>query len=168
MLPLLGRVDGLLALVGTYENDAVLEVSRRVPVVVIGDHSVDPRFDQIHTDNRAGMAALTRHLIEVHAVRRPAFVAGPRESPDSRRRVLGFTDAVAEAGLDAPTRPALYGDFTRLGGRAAARAILEGWTTPGRRRVRERPDRAGRHGRAAHRRAAGAAGRRRDRIRRDP
>lgn len=129
LLQVVGRVDGIIVLVGTYDDDAMAEISRRVPVVVLGDHQVDARFDQIRSDNRAGMATLTRHLLGVHGVRRTVFLAGPPDSPDSRARVEGFLDALAEAGLDV-SGPVAHGDFTRLGGRLAARAILEDGPLP--------------------------------------
>ena len=125
-----GKVDGLVALAGSLSDKDLAEISARVPVVVLATHSARRRLDFIEADNRGGAAAVTAHLVEVHGIRDLAFVAGPRRSPDSRERFVGFCAALTDAGLPAPEAPEVHGGFTEAGGARAVEELLERRTTP--------------------------------------
>jgi len=75
----------------------------------------------ITVDNRAVLYDMTRHLIRLGHTR-IAFVQGPESLSTSRRRLEGFRQAMAEAGLDASF--VLPGGFGIESGRLAATLML--------------------------------------------
>jgi LacI family transcriptional regulator len=100
-------------------------LSAQVPVVLIADAGAEPNVDHIRSDNVAGMQALVRHLLDEHGVRRPAFLAGPVDSPDSLIRFEAYRGVLEERGMTIPAEPLLVGDFTQPGGRRLGERVLE-------------------------------------------
>lgn len=65
-----------------------------LPVVTIG-MSV-PGIPSIRTNNKDGIRAAMKHLIDVHHAHRIAFVGGPETSQDANERLEGYREALAE------------------------------------------------------------------------
>jgi LacI family transcriptional regulator len=158
---LVGRVDGVVAVAGSLTSPQIQMLSAQVPVVLIADAGAEPNVDHIRSDNVAGMQALVRHLLDEHGVRRPAFLAGPVDSPDSLIRFEAYRGVLEERGMTIPAEPLLVGDFTQPGGRRLGERVLEA-------RLCERPDRTRCDGCVGQCRDTGASGRDRDRVRRNP
>jgi LacI family transcriptional regulator len=59
----------------------------------------------VGADNRGGSGAITAHLASIHRFKDIAFVTGPRRSPDSWERFVGYRKALLAAGLEAPDTP---------------------------------------------------------------
>jgi LacI family transcriptional regulator len=118
-----GRVDGLLvmtpALGGAWLRESL---PRRVPVVLINDAGDDASRDSLRIDNRLGAKLAVRHLVEL-GHRNIAIVAGPPPNADAAERLLGYREALREAGLRADLRLELPGDFGEESG-ARAGALL--------------------------------------------
>jgi LacI family transcriptional regulator len=127
---LIGKVDGLAVLAGSLAPKELAQISQRVPVVLMATHQAPRRLDFVGADNRGGVRAATEHLVGTHGLRDLAFVAGPRRSPDSKERFVGFARALADAGLTAPDAPEVYGGFTEAGGARAVEELLAGRRTP--------------------------------------
>lgn len=125
-----GKVDGLVVLAGSLGAKELAEISTRVPVVLMATHTAPHRLDFVGADNRGGAGAVTEHLLSTHRFKDIAFVAGPRRSPDSRERFVGFRRALVAAGLTAPSSPEVHGDFTETGGARAVEELLEQRRTP--------------------------------------
>jgi LacI family transcriptional regulator len=120
-----GRVDGFAVLARTVATEDLELVSRRVPVVMIaGPREID-HLDHLEVANTDGERALTTHLVADHGLRRLAFVGGGEDSPDAHARFVGHQQALRAAGLPVPPEPAVRGDFTQAGGRAATGALLD-------------------------------------------
>lgn len=119
-----GRVDGLVVLAGSASEDELLQLARRIPVVVMAGPSLGDELDHVSVSNAEGMNALVTHLIDDLGVNDIAYVAGSADSPDDEERWRGFRSALDAAGIEAPAGPALRGDFTREGGRRAGRELL--------------------------------------------
>jgi LacI family transcriptional regulator len=119
-----GKVDGLVILARSLPDDEVVALSKIVPVVMLANRLTRKGLDYVEADNRGGSRAMTAHLIGVHGDTDLVFLAGPEESPDSDARFAGFRDALRQAGLPQPDRPAACGDFTETGGAAAMRAVM--------------------------------------------
>ena len=119
-----GKTDGLVVLAGSLSEDDITVLSRSVPVVMLAHHDARGGLDFVGVDNRSGCREMTTHLIRVHAHTDLAFLAGPPDSPDSDERFAGFCEALHQAGLPAPDRPAATGGFTKPGGRQAVAALL--------------------------------------------
>jgi LacI family transcriptional regulator len=99
-------------------------LAKIVPVVVLANREAGRGYDYVGADNRGGSRALTAHLIGVHGFTDLFFLAGPAQSPDSDERFAGFRDALRDAGLRVPDRPAGNGGFTEAGGHQAMRALI--------------------------------------------
>ncbi len=70
---------------------------RPLPIANIG--LALPGIPSLLVDNRQGMHDVVTHLIEAHGYRRIAYLHGPGDTPESRDRYGGYTDALAEHGL---------------------------------------------------------------------
>lgn len=98
--------------------DAALDL---VPVVWLGERSVEPRADNVSVDERTGLRLAVEHLAglghrEISYVGGQAGVVGPD-------RVAAYRAAMAGVGLDERI-DVLDGDFTEEGGATAARRVL--------------------------------------------
>jgi LacI family transcriptional regulator len=125
-----GKVDGLVVMAGSLAAKDLAEISTRVPVVLMATHTAPHRLDFVGADNRGGAGAVTAHLATTHRFKDIAFVAGPRRSPDSRERFVGYRQALLAAGLEAPDTPEVHGDFTESGGAEALETLLAARRTP--------------------------------------
>jgi hypothetical protein len=83
----------------------------------------------VRVENFQGARAATRHLLE-HGYADIAFVAGPSASVEGRARFNGYRRALADAGIDPPSRPQLRGDFTEQGGERAVAQLLRERSRP--------------------------------------
>jgi len=76
----------------------------------------------VEADNRGGSRELTRYVLSL-GYRRIAYIAGPEEVSTAQDRLVGFQEAMEEAGL----KPVVvrHGNFTYESGYELAKAILE-------------------------------------------
>jgi LacI family transcriptional regulator len=72
--------------------------ARRIPYVTVSPASVDSAISSVTIDQRAAAAAMVRHLVAL-GHRRIGFVAGAARFATSARRIEGYRDALAEAGI---------------------------------------------------------------------
>lgn len=123
-MSLASRSDGI-ALLGQAAPASVLRRLKRLPVVVVAGRCEDgDRIDQVRADNVAGMAALTRHLIETHGHTSVRYLDGPPDSPDAAERLDAFRLITTAAGIQ--LGDPLPGDFTQHTGRMAAATLVCG------------------------------------------
>jgi LacI family transcriptional regulator len=120
---LAGQVDGLLIAEEVLDDAQLRALAAQLPIVVIAGRRDQSVVDVFLGDNTAGMAAVTRHLIDQHGCRRLCFVAGPRDAPDATERRLAFEQAVA-ASPGCGIVQVIQGDFSEDSGVAAARVLL--------------------------------------------
>lgn len=125
-----GKVDGLVVMARSLSDEDITAISRSVPVVVLANSDTNGGLDFVGADNRGGAREITEHLIRQHGYTDIAFLGGPPESPDSQDRLAGFRQAMREAGLRVPAKPAAIGGFTEAGGQQAVRAMLAAGRTP--------------------------------------
>jgi LacI family transcriptional regulator len=118
-------VAGLIAIFpGMQARHVVRLHNHGFPVVLIDDQFIPPGVPWVHSDNLTGAYTAVRHLIGLgHS--RIAHIQGPAGYLCSRERYEGFQRAMQEAGLaiDPALTPA--GDFTEVGGQAAARKLFD-------------------------------------------
>jgi DNA-binding LacI/PurR family transcriptional regulator len=96
-----GRVDGLVALADSAPPEAIVQVSKRIPVVELGGEARDEGVYTVLVDNRPGMRVLTEHLVEVHGFRRLVYL-GVLDTVEFVERYEGFSAALSAAGVPAP------------------------------------------------------------------
>jgi LacI family transcriptional regulator, galactose operon repressor len=114
--------DGIvMASVDTASVGALVPADMGVPVVCIGGAIDHPRVDLVTSDDEVGSYEVTRHLI-ARGVRRIAMIEGPPDSGPAR--IAGFRRAMRESGRRVDRGLMVSGDWTRLGGREAMRALL--------------------------------------------
>ena len=93
------NVDGVCIVCADFERDEVRElVSGELPVVTI-DHVFNNRTC-IQSDNRQGMADLTRHILSM-GHRRIAYICGQASAVTTQRKTA-FLRTMSEAGLSVP------------------------------------------------------------------
>jgi len=123
------RVDGVL-MVSVRTDDPVLDLLERigVPAVLGGRRSVLEPLSYVDCDNRGGAQSAVRHLA-LRGCTRIATITGPLGMEAGRSRLLGYRQALDEAGLPFSEDLVVNGDFTEEGGHLAMVELL-----------RQRPD----------------------------
>ena len=96
------RVDGLL-LVSTYRSHHTTLTNRlaNIPTVAMDRPIAGFKTDCVLVDNEQAAYNATRHLLS-HGIKRIAFVGYGERLFTVRERIIGFSRAMREAGLDAP------------------------------------------------------------------
>ncbi|MCT9623558.1 LacI family DNA-binding transcriptional regulator [Pseudarthrobacter equi] len=118
--------DGLLFTPLSIGADAIAERAGSKPLVMLGEHIVDPRFDLVTMKNEEAAAALTSHLLAGGRRRIAVIGATPEESTGTAGlRLNGYRTALKGAGI--PFDPALIapGEWRRDAGAAAVAGLLE-------------------------------------------
>jgi LacI family transcriptional regulator len=117
------KVDGLLIAEGILGSEQLGSLAARIPIVLIAGSPEERHADVIAADNRAGTAALARHMIEEHGLARLFYVAGPAEAPDARERCGAFKQTLAQ--YPGATLTGCYvGQFASISGQLAVREVL--------------------------------------------
>ena len=128
-LPDLSDFDGIISLPATAGSEARQKKMYDVLAQVKGKPhiSIDVPQDGAVTltfNDQDSMEKLTEHLITEHGARKIAFVSGPLDAPVATGRVDACRNALERHGLDLDDRLVFDGQWTRIGGRAAAEKLL--------------------------------------------
>ncbi|HEX9296692.1 MAG TPA: substrate-binding domain-containing protein [Polyangiaceae bacterium] len=124
------RMDGFLIRAGTMGIFAGLELVREfclhygMPVVTIGASL--PGLPRVLVDSYKAMYAEVTHLIEVHGLRRIAFVGGPAEHQEAEDRFRAYVDALRAHEIEVDPRLLCKGAFLRESGIAAVERLVDG------------------------------------------
>ncbi len=98
-----------------------------MPLVLLGEHEFDGRYDHVAINNVRAAHDATRHLIDLGRVRIAAIGAQPQESYSTpQQRTEGYESALREAGIPITAqyqRPAPH--YRRADGYEATRELLE-------------------------------------------
>lgn len=93
------RVDGLILTTASDHPEYLsLLRDRGLPVVYVDREPMESGVDTVASDNRAGAAAGTAHLV-AHGHRRIALLTDRLDLVTARERRLGYLDALAQAGI---------------------------------------------------------------------
>jgi len=115
-------VEGIVFVpVGRPDMGRIERLLRRGIKIVAADRRVEG-LPTVEADNRGGSRELTRYVLGL-GYRRVAYIAGPKEVSTAQDRLLGFKEAMEQAGL-APVA-VRHGNFTYESGYELARSILE-------------------------------------------
>jgi DNA-binding LacI/PurR family transcriptional regulator len=117
------RVDGVF-LLDLRVDDRRIALLRELgmPGVTIARPDVPSNLPALLVDDRPGIIAVTRHLVEL-GHRRIAHVAGPGRFLHGSVRRRAWEQVLTEAGL--PTTLVAEADFSATGGAQATRALLD-------------------------------------------
>lgn len=118
-----GHVDGVLLISSHRDNPVVRDLLRvGVPTIACGEPlGFEDRIGWVAADDQAGARRMTMHLRE-RGRQRVATITGPMDTPGGVRRLAGYRDALGDA-YDGSLVAA--GDYTRAGGQAAMRELLD-------------------------------------------
>jgi LacI family transcriptional regulator len=115
-------VDGLLVVGDNQGKVPTLGVLSGLPCVYVHGTTTDRR-DVVHvTDDFAGGAAVTDHLVGLGRTR-IAHVTGPKRSPAVQERLLGITGTLGRAGLELVCT-VLHVPWSQRAARSAAHEVL--------------------------------------------
>ncbi|RKP58967.1 LacI family DNA-binding transcriptional regulator [Pararobbsia silviterrae] len=118
-------VDGVIVLHGFVDPDYLRAYSERVPVVMLGRPlDPSPRLVCLGVDNRQGAYDVVTHLIEL-GHRRIAHISGHALQPDSEQRLIGYREALADAGIPYDDTLIERGNFEESGGLVAMERLLD-------------------------------------------
>lgn len=126
------RADGMLLFDGGFDIkalDALKMHDGQLPLVVSFDETPDEMVHSVAVDNRAAAMRAVRHLVEL-GHREIGHIVGPSRNTEINQRLIGFQEAMAEAGL--PIRPhwMVQGQYSMPSGVAAAHAMLRAGPLP--------------------------------------
>jgi len=118
--------DGLLFTPIAMEADAVASRRGTKPVVLLGEHIVDPRFDLVTMKNEEAAQAVTAHLLAGGRRRIAVVGAHPGESAGSAGlRLNGYRKALEAAGVSFDPALVAPGEWRRDGGAGAVAGLLD-------------------------------------------
>lgn len=120
-----GHVDGVL-LVSLHGDDPLPGrlAARGVPVVVGGRPPRHAPVSYVDVDNRQGASLAVQHLV-ARGCQTIATIAGPQDMSAGVDRLVGYRDALGDAGLLNDPHLEAVADFMQEGGEAAMRLLLE-------------------------------------------
>ncbi|HKO90339.1 MAG TPA: LacI family DNA-binding transcriptional regulator [Polyangiaceae bacterium] len=95
-----GRVDGLILVRYSRRDRPLIEAAAkaRVPVVLIAPDVAAPSDFSVRSNNFEAGGLVAQHLAQL-GHRRVAFAGGPQESFDTRQRLEGLREGLAEKGV---------------------------------------------------------------------
>ncbi|ALM84079.1 LacI family DNA-binding transcriptional regulator [Bordetella sp. N] len=116
------RIDGLLVTTGRHEEQMLQELATLNAPFVLVNRYLDEDHPYVALDERGAAAAITRHLTEL-GHRRIAFLGGLQRRV-GERRVAGYADALAEAGLPWAPELVVEAGYYKHGGESGLRQLL--------------------------------------------
>ena len=118
--------DGLLFTPLAIDADQIAARSGSKPVVMLGEHIMDPRFDLVTMKNEEAAAALTAHLLAAGRRRIAVIGAHPDESAGSAGlRLNGYRNALEDAGIAFDAGLVTPAEWRRDAGAAAVAGLLD-------------------------------------------
>ena len=115
--------DGIvMASVSPVSENDLTKARFGTPIVCIGDSIDDQEVDLVTAEHETGARTAAAHLV-MRGARRIAMIQGPPEAGTGRDD--GFKEALAEASVTWDPALMVRGDWTRAGGRAAMRELME-------------------------------------------
>lgn len=120
------RADGLLLFDGSLDTFGIHGTGDdeiNVPLVAAYDEIPDPQVNSVLTDNRAAAKRAVEYLIELGHTR-IGHVIGPSRNQSTNERLVGFHEAMQQAGLPVRTEWLVQGNYNLDTGTAAAELLL--------------------------------------------
>jgi len=128
-------IDGLIISTGSLGTNSSDEILRSwvdkfsdFPIVTVGREIKG--YSGILCDNKNGIIDGIKHLCAVHGKKRFAFIAGPKDSPESQERLEAYIEGLLLMGKDYNPQNVYYGDFSYRLCRKISEEILIGGFLP--------------------------------------
>jgi LacI family repressor for deo operon, udp, cdd, tsx, nupC, and nupG len=126
------RADGLLLFDGSLDTNRLHGLGDSgvsLPLVAAYDEIPDPQINSVITDNRLAAKRAIQHLVQL-GHRSIGHVIGPSRNQSTNERLVGYLEAMAEAGLEVQQRWLFSGEYNMESGTAAAEHFLAGGSLP--------------------------------------
>ena len=121
---LLGRkVDGLVLIGGDIPIKELNQLRDRLPTIAVGRQLVGWENQCVYIDNVDAAYRATMHLIDL-GHRDIALIRGLKHQPDAIKRFEGYSQALADAGIEFDSELICPGDFTAQSGVLAVNSLL--------------------------------------------
>jgi LacI family transcriptional regulator len=120
------KSDGLILHDRVLDPGEVYRLGQQVPVVTLAGMPAQGVVN-VGSDNRTGMAELTRHLVRDHGYRTLAYLDGHADSPDNLARRDAFQEQVTADGarlVSSVSGPLWQGNYTAAGGARVIENLL--------------------------------------------
>ena len=118
--------DGLLFTPLAMDADAIVSFRGKKPVVLLGEHIMDPRLDLVTMKNAEAAQAVTAHLLAAGRRRIAVMGAHPEESAGGAGlRLRGYRKALEAAGVGFDPALVAPGEWRRDAGAAAVAGLLD-------------------------------------------
>jgi LacI family transcriptional regulator len=118
------RVDGIILVTSCLPDGELLNLSRKIPLVLTGRRIMGDRVYSLDVDSTPGARLATEYLIG-QGHRRIAFLAGPADRPDAMQRFDGYKAALAAYKIPIDMKRVALGDYTEEGGYVAMGQLLD-------------------------------------------
>lgn len=117
------KVDGIIVLTGKLADATLIDMAKRLPMVVTGRQLVADNLFSIDFDNIEGAGLAVRHL---HALghQSVAFISGPLDHPDAEQRLAGYRAELRRRDMRVDDALVVYSDFQEAGGFRAMSQLL--------------------------------------------
>ena len=124
------KVDGLIIMARSVDEDSLLSLERQdVPFVLLGHSNGQLQCSTIAVDNELGAYKAASHLLG-HGHQRIGIITGPENSPDNKGRLQGYKKALLDAGISLQQNMVVPGNFRYEEGQIAIQRLLEGNSPP--------------------------------------
>lgn len=118
--------DGLLFTPLALDSDTIAERRGSKPIVMLGEHIADPRFDLVTMKNIDAAEAVTSHLLQSGRRRIAVLGAAAGDATGSAGlRLQGYRRALDAAGVDFDPDLVMWCEFRRDAGATAVRELFE-------------------------------------------
>lgn len=117
------RVDGIIYVAMHDRSIDGIHLPVNIPMVYAYAYSSDPGSVSVTYQNESSAYEMTRLLID-QGHRQIALIAGHANTPAANRRLIGFRQAMDEAGLPVPPEYIRWGDWEYHSGLEEADALL--------------------------------------------
>lgn len=119
------RVDGVISMPVAKDGTCLRELQESgIPVVTVDRKLENLDCDCVLVDNRGGTKRAVERLIEA-GHRRIGIITGKNEVYTTKERLLGYCDALEEAGIKRDDSLIANGQFTIKGGASALKELVE-------------------------------------------
>lgn len=117
------QVDGLIILNGNSPEEYLVEIARRLPMIIVGRDIAGIRDHCLPFDDFEAAYKATLHLIDA-GHRRIAHITGLQNHQDAIERRKGYLRALEEKGIQPDPDLIIEGDFTEPSGVMAVEMLL--------------------------------------------
>lgn len=118
------RVDGVIAILARDQDPRTVDQLRALPMpVVLLEREIDAEFDAVRTDQVEGAYRATRYLLAL-GHRRIALITVPTDNMSGRYRLQGYSDALADVGVEVNEELVRMAGYTRDYAVDAAYSVL--------------------------------------------